>query len=214
MPTKNNKEARPEKNWSCSQFATLLCSQHCGGFAQRVPFFFFSSKHDTWDSCQRVQSLAHQRIFFLLMWELCWQTPSGLPCVFYEGVASVWPLEHTGQIGGVPQGCCPFGKVLLSSHKGPLDHRVLGHLTKALPPRLFSLDGRPALGRVLQELLSFTDDGVHCTHRNHQSSKVELFPRFVPQNKPVSAVYTQLFWLHAWFVLCHAPSPVGSYVDK
>ena len=32
-----------------------------------------------------------------------WQNPSGLSCAFYCGVASVWPLYHKGQIGGVLQ---------------------------------------------------------------------------------------------------------------
>jgi hypothetical protein len=37
-----------------------------------------------------------------LSWsESAWQTPSGLSCAFYWGVASVWPLYNKGLIGDV-----------------------------------------------------------------------------------------------------------------
>ena len=68
-------------------------------------------------------------------------------------------------------------------------------LTKALLPRSLNLDGRPALGRVLVVpiFFQFTDDGGHCAHRDLQSSRIFSvpFPRFVPQDNPVSEVYRQ-----------------------
>ena len=92
-----------------------------------------------------------QRILFFMVWESLgafWQSPSGLSCSFYWGVAFTWPLYHKGLIGGVLQSWLSFWKVL---HRGTLelyksDHWVHGHLPK---PSLLSLAGWLALGRVL-----------------------------------------------------------------
>ena len=75
----------------------------------------------------------------------------------------------------------------------------------ALLPQSLSLEGRPALGRVLVVPNFFiTDDGGFFS---------VPFPRFVPQNSPVSEVYRHFLWLHAWFVLWHALSTVGPYIE-
>ena len=77
------------------------------------------------------------------------------PCAFYQGLASVWALYHTGLIGGLLQRWLSFWKVLLSPQRnaGALTRVTIGlfvtSLTKALLPRSLSLDGRLALGRVL-----------------------------------------------------------------
>ena len=42
-----------------------------------------------------------------------WQTPSVRSCVFYWGMASIWPLYHKGLIGGVLQ------RWLSHFHRGP-----------------------------------------------------------------------------------------------
>ena len=79
---------------------------------------------------------------------------SGLSCVFHSGEASVWPLCHEAQIGGVLRWGLSFWRFL------PSPHRISGaqlvtigflvtSLTKALLPQLLSLARRPALGRVL-----------------------------------------------------------------
>jgi hypothetical protein len=90
-----------------------------------------------------------------MVWESLdtfWQTPSGLPCAFHWGVASVWPLYHKGLIGGVLQRWLSFWKVLPSpqrnSVRGPIGFMVTS-LSKALLPRLLSLAKRLALGRDL-----------------------------------------------------------------
>ena len=99
-----------------------------------------------------------QRILFLMVLKSLggfWQTPSGLSCAFYWGVASVWSLYHKGLIGVVLQRWLSFWKVIQSPQRisGALSKWpsmfLVTSLTKALPPRLFSLAGRPALGRVL-----------------------------------------------------------------
>jgi hypothetical protein len=81
-----------------------------------------------------------------------WQTPSGLSCVFYWGVASVWPLYYKGLIAGVQQRWLSFWKVLPSPQRnsGALSEWPSGSLSpKPILPWLLSLAGQPALGRVL-----------------------------------------------------------------
>ena len=73
---------------------------------------------------------------------------------FYWGMASVWPLYHTGLIGGVLQRWLSFWKVLPSPQRNSEALSVtirflVTSLTKALLPWLVSLAKRPALGRVL-----------------------------------------------------------------
>ena len=70
-------------------------------------------------------------------------------------VSSVWPLYHTGLIGGVLQRGWSFWKVLLSSQYNAValsewpSGFLVTSLTKALLPRLLSLARRPAVGGVL-----------------------------------------------------------------
>ena len=71
---------------------------------------------------------------------------------FYWGVASFWSLYNKGMIGGVLQRWLSFWKVLPSPQMNSVALSVwflVTSLTKALLPRLPSLAGRPALGRVL-----------------------------------------------------------------
>ena len=77
----------------------------------------------------RVQSWFHQTRESCFSWSesplgVFWQTPSGLSCAFYWGVASIWPL------------CQSAIWFLVTS------------LTKAPLPWLLSLAGRPGLGWV------------------------------------------------------------------
>ena len=46
-----------------------------------------------------------------------WQTPHGLSCTFFGGVASIWPLCHKGLTGGVLQRWLSFWKVLPSPQR-------------------------------------------------------------------------------------------------
>ena len=70
-----------------------------------------------------------------------WQTPSGLSCAFYRGVASVWPLYHKGLIGGVLQRWLAFWKVIqeLWSYVRDTIGFLVTSLTKALLPQLINL---------------------------------------------------------------------------
>ena len=56
------------------------------------------------------------------------QTPSGLSCAFYWGVASVWPLYHKYLMGGVLQRWLSFWKILPSPQRkfGALSEWPLG----------------------------------------------------------------------------------------
>jgi hypothetical protein len=83
------------------------------------------------------------------------QTPSGLSCAFYWGVASVWPIYHKGLIGGVLQICLSFWKVVPSTERtyAALSEWPSGSWSPPWP-RPFSPDcpvwpERPALERVL-----------------------------------------------------------------
>ena len=68
--------------------------------------------------------------------------------------------------------------------------RVLGHLPSP-PIAQFRQPASPDGS----ELLPFTDDGGHCAHWDHQSSRIFSvpFPIFVPQDNSVLEVYRQFF---------------------
>jgi hypothetical protein len=155
-----------------------------------------------------------------MVWESFWQTPSGLSCVFYLGVVSVWPLYHKGLIGGVLQRLLSFWKVLPSPRRnsGALSEWPLGYWSPPWPrpvsiARLLSLAGRPAPERVLVVLIS----GGHCILGDLQCCRNVLipFPRSVPRHNPVSEFYGQ-FLLTSWlgFLLWHSLSTVGPYIDR
>ena len=85
-------------------------------------------------------------------------------CAFYWGVASVWPLCHKGLSGGVLQRWVSFSTEEIWNRALSVYIRFLvTYLTKAILPRLLSLAGRPALGRVLVVLnfFPFKNDGGH-----------------------------------------------------
>ncbi|KAK6321545.1 hypothetical protein J4Q44_G00085210 [Coregonus suidteri] len=72
-------------------------------------------------------------------------------------------------------------------------------LTKALLPRLHSLAGRSALGRVFgSKLLPFRNDGGNCVLGDLQCCRNVLvpFPRSVPRHNPVSELYRQFLQPH------------------
>ena len=73
-------------------------------------------------------------------------------------MASIWPLYHKGLIGRVLQRWLSFWKVLPSPQKNSVRVTIrffVTSLTKALLPRLLSLAGRSALGRLLVVLNFF-----------------------------------------------------------
>ena len=139
-------------------------------------------------------SLSHQTREFCFSWS---ESPSG----------AFWPYwwiaaEMVVLLEGSP----------LSTEEGWSSDRVtigflVTSLTKALLPRSLSLDGRPALGRVLVVPNFFHLRMMEATvligtiKAKHFSVH---FPRFVPQDNTVSEVDRQFLWLHTWFVLWHA----------
>ncbi len=147
------------------------------------------------------QFLFHQTREFGFSWS---ESPSGgLSCVFHWGVASVWPLYHTGLIGGVLQRWLFFWKVLLSIQRnaGALSEWPSGSWS---PPwlRPFSPDRSVWPGGPKSpggsKLLPFMDDEDHCVHWDLQCCRnfSVPFPRSVPRYNPVSEVYRQFLGLH------------------
>ena len=163
-----------------------------------------------------------QRILFRMVCESFWQTPSLLSCAFYWGVASVWPLYHKGLIDGVLQRCLSWkffhlnrGNVKLCQ----IDHRIIGHLPDQGPSPPTALFGRVASSRKClggSKLLPFQIDGGHCILGDLQCCRHFWNP------SPDLCLDTVLsrsstdnsFGLMAWFLLWHAMSTVGAYLDR
>jgi hypothetical protein len=133
-----------------------------------------------------------------------WQTPSGLSCAFYWEVASVWPLNHKGLIGGVLQRWLSFWKVLPSPQRnsGAMSVWPSGSWS---PPwlRPFSPNcsiwpgsSRKSLGG--SNILPFKNDGGHFVLGDLQWCRNVMvsFPRSVPRHNPVSELYGQFFRSH------------------
>jgi hypothetical protein len=125
----------------------------------------------------------------LMVWEsLCafWQTPSGLSHDFYWRVASFWPLNHKSLIGEVLRDGSPISTEELWSSVRVTIGFLVTSLTKALLPRLLSLAGRPAVGRVLVVPNSFHLKMIEATvlFGDLQCCRHFLvpFPRSVPQH--------------------------------
>ena len=97
-----------------------------------------------------------------------------------------------------------FWKVLPSPQRNSIRVNIrflVTTLTKALLPRVFSLAGRPALGRVLVVPNFFhlrMMEGGHCVLGDLQCCINVLvpFPRCVPRHNPVSELYEQFLWPH------------------
>ena len=74
-------------------------------------------------------------------------------------------------------------------------------LTKALLPRVLSLAGQPALGRVLvvPNFFHFKNDGGHGVPGDLQCCIISLepFPRSVPRHFPVSELYGHFLRAHS-----------------
>ena len=90
---------------------------------------------------------------------------------------------------------CPISKEELWSSVRVTIGFLVTSLTKALLPRLFSLAGRPALGRVLVVpnffRLRMMEATVFLGTFNAEDFFLELFPRSVPRQNPVSELYGQ-----------------------
>lgn len=117
-----------------------------------------SSRHAIWHSGQRC--LFHQSRESWSPLGTFWQNPGELPCAFYWGIASIWPLCHC-LISRVLQKWLSLWKVVLSpqSNARALSEWPSGSWS---PPWLVR---RRALGRVLlvYKLLPFRDEAAEFT---------------------------------------------------
>ena len=150
-----------------------------------------------WHLGQRVQSLFHQTRESCFSWSesplgAFWQTPSGVSCAFYWGVASVGQLYHKGlnrwsaaEMVGLLQGSLIATEDLWSSVRVTIGFLITS-LTKALLPRLLSLAGQPGLGRDL----------VVPNFIKWRMMEATVFPRSVPRHNPVSELYGQFLQPH------------------
>jgi hypothetical protein len=158
------------------------------------------------------------KILFLMVWESLgafWQTPSGLSRAFYWGVASIWPLYHKGLIGGVLQMVVLLKASPISTEEHWSSVRVtigflFTSLSKALLYRLLSLDGRPALERVLvvPNFFHLRMMEGHCVLGDLQCCRHFLvpFPRSVPTDNSFDLFGLILRW--------HALSTMGSHTYR
>ena len=167
-----------------------------------------------------------QRILFFMVLESLgafWQTPSGLSCDFYW-VASFWPLYHKGLIWWsaaemvVLLEGSPISTVeLWSSVKVTIGYLVTS-LSKAFLPRLLSLAGRPALGRFLAVSnfihLRMMEATVFLGTFNAAEMFLYPFPDLCPDTILSRGSTNNSFNLMAWFLLWHALSTVGHYIDR
>ncbi len=91
-------------------------------------------------------------------------------------------------------------------------------LTKALLPRLLSLAGRSALGRVLVVPNVFHLRIMEATVLLGTLSAAEFFlvtlARSVPCHNSVSELFRQFLWPHDSHLLWHALWAVRSYIDR
>lgn len=122
-----------------------------------------------------LQSLSHHITEFCFWGPRGLQVPSG----------KLWP--DWGRGGWT------FWKVLLSPERNS-DRVVIGFLvtslTKALPPRLLSLDGRPAPGSVL-----LAPNIFHLRGASKRQAFSGPSPTFAPPDEPVWEVYRQVHQL-------------------
>ena len=129
-------------------------------------------------------------------------------------------LYHKGLIGGVLQRWLSFWKVLPSPQKKSEALSVtIGFLvtsmTKALPPWLLSL---PALGRVLVVPNFFHLRMMEATVFLGTFNAAEMFC-FLSPDRCLDTILSRSstdnsFHLMAWFLLWHALSTVGPYIDR
>ena len=176
---------------------------HCRyGIGLVMSSAWFPPNMTAWHSCQRVQSLSHQTREFCFSWS------ESFRCILANSTAMCLLLRSGFRLATLPYRpdwwIAAEMVVLLEGSPLSTEERwssdrvtirfLVTSLTKALLPRSLSLDSRPALGRVLVvPNFPFTDDGGHCAHWDLQSSRIFSvpFPRFVPQDNPVSEVYRQ-----------------------
>jgi hypothetical protein len=135
------------------------------------------------------------------------------------------PSGHStinGVIGGVLQKRLSFRKVLPSPQRnsGVLSECPSGSWS---PPWLKPFSPIAQFGRAASsrkslagsKLLPFKNDGGHCVVGDLQGCRHFLapFPRSVPQHNPRGSTDNS-FDLMAWFLLWHALSTVGPYIDR
>jgi hypothetical protein len=154
---------------------------------------FLQTWHLAFRSKSSISVSSDQRI--LLSWSestlgALWQTPSGLSCAFYWGVASVWQLYYKGLIGGGLQRWLSIWKVTPFPHRLWSSVRVtiwllVTSLTKVLLPRLLSLAVRTAPGRVLVVPNFFHLRMIEATVFLGTFSALVTFLRFLPRHNPV-----------------------------
>ena len=134
------------------------------------------------------------------------------------------PLYHTGLISGVLQRWLSFWKVLSSQRNaGALSRATIRFLvtslTKALLLRLLSLAGRPTLGRVLVVPNFFHLRIMEATVLigTLNAADIFLYPPLdlclvtILSRRTISDNFLDFM---AWFVLWHALSTVGPYIDR
>ena len=136
-----------------------------------------------------------------------WLTPSELSFSFYWEVASVWLLYHNSLIDGVLQRLVSFWKDLPTPQRNSVsDHRLLRHLPDQGPsPPIGSLGG--------SKLLSFKKATVFETF-----NAAEMF-RYPSPDLCLHTILSRSsmdnsFDLMALFLLWHALSTVGPYIDR
>ena len=151
------------------------------------------------------------------------KTSSDLSCAFYWRGASVRPLYHKGLIGGVLQRWLSFRNVLPSPQRnsGALSEWPSDYQSPPWPrsfSRLLSLAGRPALGRLLvvPNVLHLRMMEATVFLGTFNAAEMFLFPS---RNLCLDAILSlsstgNSFDLMTWFLLWHALSTVGRYIDR
>ena len=156
-----------------------------------------------WPNCYFLVSSDQRNVWESL--DGFWQTPSGLSCAFYWRVASVWTLYHKGlHRGTLELSQWPSGFLVTS-------------LTTALLPRLLSLAGWPALGRVLVPCffhLRMMEATVFLGTLNSELFFWYPSPDLCRDIILSWSAMDSSFDLMAWFYLWHALSTVGPYIER
>ena len=142
-----------------------------------------------------------------------WQTPSGLSCAFFftEEWLPSGHFTYKGLIGGVLQRWLSFWKVLPSPQRnsGALSEWSSGSWSpswlRPFSPNCSVWQGsRKSRGGY--KLLPLKNDGGHCVLGDLQWFRNVLVPFPRDTDNPFDCM--------AWFLLWHALSTVGSYIDS
>jgi hypothetical protein len=140
-----------------------------------------------------------------------WQTPSGLSCAFYWGMA-------TGAIKAWFVECCRDGRTFQKDnhlHRRSLelcqsDHRVLGHLPDQGPSLPITQFGRVASSRVL-----VVPNFLHLRMMETTVFLGTVNAADLCHDTILSLSSTDnSFYLMSWFLFWHALSTVRPYIDR